>query len=80
MRRDLIELILANPGISIGDTCAHFKVSRFTVMRHLNVLEGAQLLFRERRGALKHLYIDREALAELGSGWLRNVVAAEEPS
>lgn len=74
IRRKLIEIILAQPGINISDTCACFKVTRFTVMRHLNVLEAARILRRERRGTVKHLYIDAKALEQLSSGWLRRAI------
>lgn len=68
-----MEIVLKEPGINIGDVCGKFSCSRFTVMRHLNVLEDADLLYRERRGTVKHLFIEKEALLELRTGWLFEV-------
>ena len=76
-RRKLIEIILAQPGINISDTCSRFKMTRFSVMRHLNILEAAEILYRERRGTVKHLYVNRKALEQLSSGWLRRAIELE---
>lgn len=78
MRRELIEILVRQPGLTVGDVTGRFKVSRFTVMRHLNVLEEADLLYRERSGTSKNLYINRSKLAELHGGWLGSVVEGLE--
>jgi DNA-binding transcriptional ArsR family regulator len=57
-RRRILELIHASPGISLQELVAHFPVSRFAIMKHLNVLEGAWLVRRERDGMTKRLYFD----------------------
>ena len=77
-RRKLIELIVKQPGLNIGDACAHFSITRFSIMRHLNILEIAGLLSRERRGTEKLLYIETDALEALSSGWIRRVIDTEE--
>lgn len=57
-RRRLLELIQERPGITVQELVEHFPVSRFAIMKHLNVLEGAWLVRREREGMTKRLYLD----------------------
>lgn len=73
MRRDIIEHILMQNETSVNDLCELFPVSRFVVMRHLNILEDAALLYRERSGNSKILYINRENLNQLATGWLNDM-------
>jgi DNA-binding transcriptional ArsR family regulator len=58
MRRRILELIHESPGMTIQELVEHFPVSRFAIMKHLNVLEAAWLVRREREGAAKRLYLD----------------------
>ena len=74
VRREIIELIAGNPGVTVNEICACFSVSRFTIMRHLNVIEDAQLLYRERKGTTKHLYLDLGRFEDLRNGWLKRVI------
>lgn len=71
--REIIELIIQKPGLLVSEVCQQFAVSRFAIMRHLNLLEDAQLLTRERIGKTKKLYIDQANLARLSQGWLAKV-------
>lgn len=73
MRRDIIELIIHRTETTVNDLCAHFPVSRFVVMRHLNILQEAQLLTRVRIGNSKVLHIDQNILTQLTTGWLANM-------
>jgi len=70
MRREIIEALIRNPGSTVNDICALFPVSRFVIMRHLNILEEAQLLYREREGNTKQLHIDLVQLSKLNECWL----------
>src|SRR5262245_324814 len=69
-RRRILELVRERPGITLLELSEHFPVSRFAVMKHLNQLEQAGLLRRERTGTSKRLYFEPGPLAELRSGWL----------
>lgn len=73
LRREMVEIIRAEPDISVNTICARFPVSRFTIMRHLNILEEAQLLTRKRQGKLKLLQIDQKQFARLSQGWLKKI-------
>jgi DNA-binding transcriptional ArsR family regulator len=73
LRREIIEEIIINPSISVSDICARYPVSRFTIMRHLNILEDGQLLYRKRDGNAKRLYIDQSNIEKLANGWLLHI-------
>ena len=77
--REIIEMIVENPGLSVNDVCAHYSASRFTIMRHLNLLEDAEFLTRVREGKSKKLFIDQENLRRLSKGWLTRVSDAAAP-
>ncbi len=73
LRREIIEGIVKNPGVSVSDICANYPVSRFTIMRHLNILEDGQILYRKRDGNAKRLYIDQSNIGKLAKGWLLQI-------
>lgn len=50
MRRRVLEEVAARPDATVTEVCAAFDVSRFAVMRHLNVLEDAGLITRRAEG------------------------------
>lgn len=78
MRRDMVEYIIANTHLNVNDICAHYPVSRFVVMRHLNILEEAKILYRERSGNHKILHINQNILTQLTTGWLAQM-ATNDP-
>lgn len=42
-------------------------------MRHLNLLEDAEIQSRKRDGKTKRLFIDQANLSQLSGGWLAKV-------
>ena len=76
--REIIEMVIECPGMTVNDVCAQYSVSRFVIMRHLNLLEEAELLSRERVGKSKKLYIDQGNLSQLSRGWLKRVGSSDE--
>jgi DNA-binding transcriptional ArsR family regulator len=66
LRRRVLERVAARPGATVTEICAGFEVSRFAVMRHLNVLEEAGIVVREAAG--------RERRVRLASGEWDRVV------
>lgn len=65
LRRKVLEAVAQNPDATVTAICGHFPVSRFAVMRHLNVLEDAGLiervvLGRERRVKLSDRRFEHE--------------------
>lgn len=55
-RRRILDIVKNDPGCSVGDVAAHFDTSRIAVMRHLQVLESADLLISRKDGRRRRLY------------------------
>ncbi len=50
LRRRVLEEVARRPNATVSEICSTFPVSRFAVMRHLNVLEDAGMIQREAIG------------------------------
>ncbi len=57
-RRKILDLVRDDPGTTVKALCRHFDVSRIAVMKHLAVLEKADLVVSERQGRERHLYFN----------------------
>lgn len=57
-RRRLLDLVKSMPGCSVNDVCKYFETSRIAVMKHLRVLEQAQLIVSRKRGRTRELYFN----------------------
>jgi DNA-binding transcriptional ArsR family regulator len=57
-RRSILDLVRNNPGCCALDLCAHFTTSRIAVLKHLRVLERAQLIHSEKAGRKRRLYFN----------------------
>lgn len=63
-RRELLSLISKQPGINVTALCEGFPVSRFAIMKHLNILEAAGLVIRTRAGNSSVFEINKRAATE----------------
>ena len=68
-RREILDIVLASPGCSVGHVCTHFDVSRIAVMKHLRVLEEAELVISEKRGRTRHLYFNPMPIQSIHERW-----------
>jgi DNA-binding transcriptional ArsR family regulator len=59
-RRSLLDTLKKHPGITVADLEPHFSMSRFNIMKHLNVLEEAGLIEREREGTTRKIFLKTE--------------------
>ncbi len=57
-RRRILDLLRRMPGCSVNELCQHFDMSRIAVMKHLRVLETAQLLVSQKSGRTRQLYFN----------------------
>jgi predicted transcriptional regulator len=57
-RRKIIDLVGNNPGCCVEDLCPHFPTSRIAVLKHLRVLERAQLLVSKKDGRRRTLFFN----------------------
>lgn len=69
-RRTMLVLIAQQPGLALSDISEQFAISRFAVMKHLNILEAAQLIRRETDGKSKRHYFIYEPIEQQVMPWL----------
>ena len=69
-RREILDLLKNGPKTT-GELCAHFKrVDRCTVMQHLGVLEGADLVIVKRSGRNRWNYLNVVPVQEIYDRWI----------
>ncbi|MCC2617828.1 metalloregulator ArsR/SmtB family transcription factor [Aestuariibacter halophilus] len=68
-RRTMLDILKAKPGLCVNDIAAHFDMSRVAVMKHLAVLEAAQLVVTERVGKEKHHYFNVIPIQQIYDRW-----------
>jgi DNA-binding transcriptional ArsR family regulator len=69
-RRRMLDIVKANEGISVNGLADYFKFSRFAVMKHLRILEEANLLKLERDGRFKKIYLNSVPIQMIYDRWL----------
>lgn len=57
-RRKILDLIKSMPGCSVNDLCKYFDMSRIAVMKHLRVLEEADIVISQKSGRTRELYFN----------------------
>ena len=72
-RRKIIQMINAEPGIKVTEVCNAFPLSRFAILKHLNILEEAGLIVRSKQGTTKRLTLRAEVLHEVLASWLSDI-------
>lgn len=68
-RRRILDILCDQPGCNVNDVAAHFEMSRIAVMKHLSVLEGANLLISEKQGRDRRLYINTVPIQQIHNRW-----------
>ncbi|MCY2961026.1 MAG: metalloregulator ArsR/SmtB family transcription factor [Planctomycetota bacterium] len=74
-RRRILDLLRAEPRTT-GDLAARFDMTRFAVMKHLEVLVDAGLVLVERRGRERWNHLNPVPIRELYRRWIRPFDAA----
>ena len=70
-RRRLLDALRDRDGRSLGDLCAVLPtMSRFGVMKHLSVLEQAQLVVTQRAGRIKRHYLNPVPIRQIHDRWI----------
>lgn len=69
-RRKILDLLKERPRTT-GDLCDAFEVSRFAVMKHLTVLEEAELIAVRRHGRERWNHLNAVPLQRIYERWLR---------
>lgn len=68
-RRRMLDIVSARPGCGVVDICKHFDVSRIAVMKHLAVLEAADLIVAKKIGRRKSLYFNAVPIQQIHERW-----------
>lgn len=68
-RRRMLDIVKAEPGIGVGALASRFDSSRIAVMKHLAVLEQANLLHSEKDGRRRRLYFNAAPIRMIYDRW-----------
>ncbi len=69
-RRTLLDLLHASDGRTLNDLCTPLEMSRFGVMKHLNILEEAGLITTRKVGREKLHYLNAVPIRQLYDRWV----------
>ncbi|HEV3157221.1 MAG TPA: metalloregulator ArsR/SmtB family transcription factor [Candidatus Baltobacteraceae bacterium] len=69
-RRLLLDLLFERDGQSLRELCAHLDMTRFGVMKHLNLLEEAGLVVTRRNGREKLHFLNPMPIQALYDRWV----------
>jgi DNA-binding transcriptional ArsR family regulator len=68
-RRRMLDLLMVAPGMSVGALSTHFEMTRIGVMKHLKVLEDADLVLSKRQGRTRHLFFNPIPIQQMHDRW-----------
>lgn len=68
-RRKVLDIVRAKPGATVGEVSGHFTISRIGVLKHINLLEAADLLISEREGRERRLYFNVVPIQMIYDRW-----------
>lgn len=69
-RRVLLDRLRARNGQTLSELCQHLEMTRQAVTRHLNLLEGANLVATVWRGREKLHYLNPMPIHEIAERWI----------
>lgn len=68
-RRRILDVLKARPGAGVGAIAAEFDVSRIAVMKHLAVLEDANLIVSQKEGRTRRLWFNPAPIQMIYDRW-----------
>lgn len=75
-RRTILDLLSEKPRTT-GELCSKFrKLSRFAVMKHLNLLEQSRLIRVRKEGRFRWNYLDPSPIHQIDQHWMRRFRSA----
>ncbi|MBI3596005.1 MAG: helix-turn-helix transcriptional regulator [Nitrospirae bacterium] len=69
-RRKLLDVLLENNGLNLNELCEHLTMSRQAVMKHLRILENANLIAVNWDGRDKLHYLNPIPIQETYGRWV----------
>ncbi len=76
-RREVLDLLFERDGRTVGELCEAFedRMSRFGVMKHLAVLEEADLVVAVKQGRSKRLHLNPVPIEQVANRWISKYAA-----
>ena len=68
-RRRILEIVRETPGCRVEDVARRFETSRIAVMKHLRVLETADLIHSEKVGRERRMYFNAVPIQLIYEAW-----------
>ena len=68
-RRRMLDILKEKPGCSVNDVCKFFETSRIAVMKHLRVLEAANLIRSVKVGRTRELFHNMVPIQMIYERW-----------
>lgn len=65
-----MDIVKNNPGIHVKKLTKHFEFSRYAVMKHLKILENADLIVPQKVGKNKNLYLNAISIQTIYDRWI----------
>ena len=69
-RRKLLDLLYASDGQTLGELCAHLKMTRQSATQHIALLETANLVTTQWRGREKLHFLNAVPLQDIYQRWI----------
>jgi predicted transcriptional regulator len=68
-RRRILDILKKEPGCNVNRVCGFFDIGRIAVMKHLAVLEGANLVISEKVGRERQLWFNPVPIHMIYDRW-----------
>ena len=68
-RRRILDILKKEPGCNVNRVCEFFGIGRIAVMKHLAVLESANLVVSEKAGRERHLWFNPVPIHMIYDRW-----------
>ena len=68
-RRHMLDLLMAQPGMSVKALASHFEMSRVAVLKHVRTLEQVELVLSKKEGRTRHLFFNPIPIQLIHDRW-----------
>jgi DNA-binding transcriptional ArsR family regulator len=68
-RRRILDVVKREPGCNVNHVCAHFDIGRIAVLKHIDVLEAANLVISEKVGRERLLWFNPVPIHMIHDRW-----------
>jgi DNA-binding transcriptional ArsR family regulator len=69
VRRRVLDVLKDRSGCTVGEVCDYFEMSRIGVMKHLRILENADLVVSRKNGRKRELYFNPVPIQMIYNRW-----------